>query len=386
MKMVKPPILLMIVMMMAPQILETLYSPALTLITQEYGTSAEQASQTLSIYFVAFALGVAFWGWLSDRVGRRTAMLAGLVIYLLGAVVAVISHTFSVLMLARVMVAFGAAVGSVVTQTMMRDSYSGSELGRVFSVMGMALAISPILGMVSGGLLAGLGQSLYVFLGQLACAFVLLLWCWKSLPETLQQQSTSATRSTLVMWKVIKDRHIWLTALLVTGFNVMIFSYYSLAPFMFEQLGLTRQHFGYSGVLLAMGSFLGAYLNRVLINQQISGDKQILIAIMIALLSALSLLLLQESVWFVIACACVMVAFGLAIPNLLSQALVNYQGALGTAGALLGLIYYLFIGCGLALVGLSQHLFITLLASAVLCLCCWKFLAKARVAQANITQ
>lgn len=185
MKMVKPPILLMIVMMMAPQILETLYSPALTLITQEYGTSAEQASQTLSIYFVAFALGVAFWGWLSDRAGRRTAMLAGLVIYLLGAIVAVISHTFSVLMLARVMVAFGAAVGSVVTQTMMRDSYSGSELGRVFSVMGMALAISPILGMVSGGLLAGLGQSLYVFLGQLACAFVLLLWCWKSLPETL---------------------------------------------------------------------------------------------------------------------------------------------------------------------------------------------------------
>ena len=44
-----------------------------------------------------------------------------------------------------------------------------------------------------------------------------------------------------------------------------------------------------------------------------------------------------------------MLAFGLAIPNVLSQALTRYREQLGTAGALFGLLYYLLIGLGLTI-------------------------------------
>jgi len=54
------PLPLMVATIMAPQVLETLYSPALTAIRTDYNVSAAQASQTLSIYFFAFACGVAF--------------------------------------------------------------------------------------------------------------------------------------------------------------------------------------------------------------------------------------------------------------------------------------------------------------------------------------
>ena len=127
-----PPRWLVVGLMMFPQMVETLYSPVLTQIASQFGVSEGQASQTLSVYFLAFAVGVVCWGRLCDLVGRRPAMLAGLFTYGVGTLLALLASEFETLLLARVVSAFGAAVGSVVTQTMLRDSYQGSDLARVF--------------------------------------------------------------------------------------------------------------------------------------------------------------------------------------------------------------------------------------------------------------
>jgi len=52
----------------------------------------------------------------------------------------------------------------------------------------------------------------------------------------------------------------------------------------------------------------------------------------------------------------VVLAFGMAIPNVLGAALVGYQDRLGTAAAVFGLLYYLAIGAGLTLVTWAQDL------------------------------
>jgi MFS family permease len=96
-----------------------------------------QASQTLSVYFLAFAAGVVCWGRLCDLIGGA-AMLAGLLNRA--------PHRWRCWPLNLKPCCWpghrglGAAVGSVVTQTMLRDSYQGSDLARVFSVMGIALS------------------------------------------------------------------------------------------------------------------------------------------------------------------------------------------------------------------------------------------------------
>jgi MFS family permease len=88
-----------------------------------------------------------------DLIGRRPTILSGLALYLLASLVALFSASFSVLLAARMLAAFGAAVGSVGTQTAIRDRFDGYELARVFSVMGIAMAISPAIGVLSGALL-----------------------------------------------------------------------------------------------------------------------------------------------------------------------------------------------------------------------------------------
>ena len=117
-----PPRWLVVGLMMFPQMVETLYSPVLTQIASQFGVSEGLASQTLSAYFLAFAVGVVCWGRLCDLVGRRPAMLAGLFTYGVGTLLALLASEFETLLLARVVSAFGAAVGSVVTQTILRDS------------------------------------------------------------------------------------------------------------------------------------------------------------------------------------------------------------------------------------------------------------------------
>ena len=66
----------------------------------------------------------------------------------------------------------------------------------------------------------------------------------------------------------------------------------------------------------------------------------------------------------------VVVAFGLAIPNVLSQALLAYREVAGSAGALFGLGYYLLLSLGLAVAASLQDLGL-LLGDAV----CWHFAA-----------
>ncbi len=62
-----------------PQISETIYSPSLPDISHALNTSNSAVQLTLSIYFIGFAIGVFCWGWLSDFIGRRPAMLGGLI-------------------------------------------------------------------------------------------------------------------------------------------------------------------------------------------------------------------------------------------------------------------------------------------------------------------
>lgn len=362
-----PPLWLVVGLMMFPQIVETIYSPVLTHIATQFQVSEGQASQTLSVYFLAFAVGVVCWGRLCDLIGRRPAMLAGLLTYGVGTLLALLANQFETLLLARVISAFGAAVGSVVTQTMLRDSYQGSDLARVFSVMGIALSLSPVLGLLSGGQLASGFGYLGVFSGLLILAALLLLVaCWQ-LPET-----RPATTRKVALWplacRMMKDGGLWSSAMLVALFNTMLFGYYSLAPFLFAGLGLSTGEFGYSGILLALATLLGSLLNKHLLGRGWPPSSLVRLACALALVAGLLVWASQSSLWFLLPMMGIVVAFGLAIPNVLSQALLTYREVAGSAGALFGLGYYLLLSLGLAVAAGLQDLGLLLSGCGLLAL------------------
>ncbi|MDM1369140.1 multidrug effflux MFS transporter [Myroides marinus] len=358
---------LMIVLMMFPQFVETIYSPALTHLAKAFDVPKETTLLTISIYFIAFALGVIFWGILSDYIGRRKAMLSGLITYTLASVLALLATNFETILIARFIAAFGIAVGSVITQTMMRDSYTGVELAKVFSIMGIALSVSPVIGLLTGGVLSNHYGYWGVFTVLATLSILLFGTSFFSLNET-KQTTDKITFSKIVELakKMYTDSLLWKYALLVMGYNVLLFSYYSFAPFIFEQQGLSPTVYGYSGVILALGSFIGSTLNKRLLEKGYQPITLMKIAATIAIFNALVLILVGNTLYFLIPMVFIVTAFGIAIPNILSQALLQYKSSIGTASALFGLLYYILIGTGLYISSIMPNITVVMITFSVI--------------------
>jgi predicted MFS family arabinose efflux permease len=194
-------------------------------------------------------------------------------------------------------------------------------------------------------------------------AAALLLGCLWLMPETRPHNLRGGSFLD-VLRRMAGDRRIALAAILVAAFNISLFSYYSLAPFLFARFDLDALAFGYSGVALAAGSLFGALLNRRLLRQNVPLGQMLAIACILHLAGAAAVYVLRESLWFVAPVALVTLAYAMAIPLVLGSALSAYGDCRGTAGAIFGLFYYLLIGAGLLAAGWGQSLGASLLLCA----------------------
>ena len=179
-----PAIWLIILMAGLPQFAETVYTPTLPEIANALKTSVPMVEYTLTIYLFGFAIGTLFWGKLSDSIGRKSCVIAGLFIFILGCIGCYFSNTITLLLISRFVQAFGGSIGSVLTQTICRDAFQGPSLGKVYASVGSALAIFPAIGPVIGGTIASNFAWFNIFLVLLVAATLLLVLVIIYLPET----------------------------------------------------------------------------------------------------------------------------------------------------------------------------------------------------------
>ncbi|MDA4470033.1 MFS transporter, partial [Escherichia coli] len=127
--------------------------------------------------------GVLLWGRLADRIGRRPALLCGLGVFAVAALGGLMAGSFGQVLLAQALAAVGAAAASVVTQTVLRDHLQGPALAQAFSWIGMALALSPAIGLALGTLLVAANGYVGVQSGLLLIAALLAVACLAGLRE-----------------------------------------------------------------------------------------------------------------------------------------------------------------------------------------------------------
>lgn len=352
------PIWLLTLLVMLPQFVETIYSPVLPMVQQQFGVKEEAATLTISLYFIAFALGVAFWGVQCDRIGRKKSLEYGLITYGIGTLAAVFAPNFMILLGARIISAFGISVGSIVTQTILRDSYDKDNISKVFSWIGIVLSISPVVGMITGSVLASSVGHQGVFITLCLLGILFFALSKQKISET-HHSVKEINAGTLInlLRRMLHDKAIIRCCLLIMSFNVLLFSYYSLAPFIFKKYHYSSYVFGYSSVILACGTFAGAKLNRSLILKNIQPKYLVKASTFSAFVASIFVWILSSTgIYFLIPYFFIVMAFSIAIPNILSTALMNYKNETGSAGALLGLIYYVLIGSGLVSIGFIQNL------------------------------
>ncbi|WP_342479575.1 multidrug effflux MFS transporter [Paenibacillus sp. FSL F4-0097] len=347
-----PSLLLMIVLVAFPQISETIYTPSLPDIAVALGATNSSVQLTLSIYFIGFALGVFSWGWLSDFIGRRSSMLAGLLVYGMGSLMCFYSESIHLLLVSRFIQAFGAATGSIITQTILRESVSGNKRHVMFAQISAVIAFTPAVGPLIGGWVDQAFGFRAVFFTLVMMSVLLFMYAFWKLPETTDVSMRKKVAILPIVKKMLALPRVLVFGLLIGGINGILFSYYAEAPFIFiEHFQISPGVYGFLGIIVALASIVGAMISKRLLILY-APEKIIHIGCLVMAGGALLLTIASslDSLPDMIVIVCILIALfvllmgaGIALPNCLSLALVQFQDVVGTAGAIFSLGYYLLV-------------------------------------------
>ncbi len=351
-----PAIWLIVLIVGLPQLSETVYSPALPDIAKALKALESMVEHTLTIFLFGFAIGTLFWGKLSDHVGRKPCVLAGLLVFVLGSAGCYLSTSIEMLMISRFIQAFGGSIGSVVGQAICRDAFHGPALGRVYSSAGSALAVFPAVGPVVGGFIAQYFGWRAIFLFLIVFAIILAFFVMARLPETHLAENRKPISLISVGLSLLKDKKVIGFGLIVAACNGIAFSYFAEGSFyLINILGLCPREYGLSFVAIAAATMLGGIVSRRLHSSHSS--KQIMsyglwiIFVSTLLFSATALfnaLIMPLRAIFMIGTTILsqmstMFGVCMATSNALALSLADYKWCIGTASSLFGFYYYVLI-------------------------------------------
>lgn len=160
--------------------------PALPQIAGALGLSGSNEQQWIvTAYLLGFGVAQIIYGPLADRFGRKAPLLVGLAIYVIFSVVAASAVSIEMLLIARVFQGVGSAATRVLTISIVRDCYSGSQMARVMSLSFIVFLAVPILAPSIGQIIMLVLPWRGIFGALALFGTTVIVWTTLRLPETL---------------------------------------------------------------------------------------------------------------------------------------------------------------------------------------------------------
>lgn len=131
-----------------------LYLPTLPVIGRDFGATPAAVQLTFIAFFIGMAMGQLVYGPVSDRMGRRPAILFGCGLFTVSSIACAFAPTIDWLVAGRFVQALGCCAGMVVARAVVRDRYDHRDSARIFSLLVLVLAVAPMLAPSIGGWLA----------------------------------------------------------------------------------------------------------------------------------------------------------------------------------------------------------------------------------------
>jgi DHA1 family bicyclomycin/chloramphenicol resistance-like MFS transporter len=242
--------------------------PALAEIGRDLGVAHANDSQlVVTFLFSGLMIGQLIYGPLSDSIGRKPAIYAGLVLYMTGCILSTMAWSFEVMLAGRMLQGLGAAASRIVTIALVRDQYSGRAMARIMSLITTVFivvpALAPLLG--QGILLVASWRAIFGVL--LTLAAIGFVWFLLRQPETLpraRRKPFSLTGIGRGVIEILRNRQAFgytASAGLVMGAFIGYLS--SAAQVMQQQYGLGTHfpfYFGSLALCIGMASFSNSRL------------------------------------------------------------------------------------------------------------------------------
>jgi len=325
-----------------------MYLPSTPTIAANLHASQSLVQLTLSGCLAGLAVGQLVAGPVSDGLGRKKPLLAGLVAFTVLSVACAAAPDIGALIAFRFLQGMAGAGGVVLSLAIVRDLYTGTELARVLGSLMLVFGLAPVLAPVIGGQILRFTSWRGVF-GVLAAIGLLLFLLSAFLPETLPPERRTPSRLHQFVTDsrtLVRDRQYVGYTLAIACGNAALITYISALPFIVEDAyhkspQLFSLFFMINSIGLVAMAQLGARLVKripvplvVLVSQFVmaAGAVGFLTA---ALIGHPPLAALLVPLFFFLS------FFGSMRPNATAIALTNQGAIAGTASAWVGALPFL---------------------------------------------
>jgi len=252
-----------------PPLTMDLYLPALPQMTETFSTTHSMINLTLGAYMIAFAVGMLFWGPLSERTGRKPILFAALSLYITGSLLCAASFTVETLIAARIVQGFAGGGVTVIGTSIVKDLFSGRERERVMATVMSLVLIAPMVAPILGAFLLKVASwhMMFVALAVFGCFVLALVTQYR---ETLDEKSTGPF---LKSWNrlgvvLINPRFAFLL-LIFSAAPMCLMAFIGISSYVYvDGFGMSEQMFSFifafNAVCAMVGPTLYLRLSRVI--------------------------------------------------------------------------------------------------------------------------
>ncbi|WP_327214747.1 purine nucleoside transporter PunC [Yersinia aleksiciae] len=237
-----------------------MYLPAFGAMQQELQTSAGSISASLSIFLAGFAIAQLIWGPVSDKLGRKPVLLAGLGLFAIGCLGILWVETATQLLILRFIQAIGVCSAAVSWQALVVDRYRDGKANRVFATIMPLVALSPALAPLLGAWLLNHFSWRSIFVVLLAITLLLLIPTAR-----LKERKKSATdkadqgKTAISFWQLLKSPVFGGNVMMFAACSAGFFAWLTGSPFILGDMGYGPNAIGLSYVPQTLAFLLGGF-------------------------------------------------------------------------------------------------------------------------------
>ncbi|MCF1455525.1 Bcr/CflA family efflux MFS transporter [Agrobacterium vitis] len=322
--------------------------PALQQIGEALNVVNENHRQyVVTSYLIGFGCAQLVYGPLSDRFGRRTPMLIGLIVYVLAALAITIVPSFAGLLILRFIQGAGSAGTRVITISIVRDVYGGRQMAEVMSLIMMVFMIIPVIAPGTGQIIMFFGNWHLIFLFIAVGGILTSMWMHMRLPETLTPENRREFTPKVIFegFKIVLTNRIALFYTLASTFIFgALFGFINSAQQIYMGIYGLGVWFPFAFAAVAIFMALSSYVNSKLVGR--IGMRRLSHGSLLGFITINALWLMAETfgptplpfVVFMAFFAVSMFQFGWIGGNFQTLAIEPLGHVAGTASSVLGFI------------------------------------------------
>ena len=338
-----------------------IYLASMPSMTEALAATPEEVQLTLSVYMYGWGFAQLVAGPLSDRHGRRPALLYGLAVFVAASIACALSRNVYVLIAARLAQALSLAPIAVVPRAVVRDLHSGDKAAHMLALMGVVLGIAPVAAPI-------VGSHVHVLFGWqanfiLVALYGAVLWAFvlRTLPETLARRDVDATRPRVVLAnyrRLLRSRTFCGYMLVAASGFSGLFAFIAGSAFVFVSvLGESERGFGLMFGVVMLGNITGSTLGsrlvpRLGIERMVRMGTSLMVVAGLAL-GGLALAGASHPLAIIVPMFAFMVSFMLTMPPATAGALTPFPQIAGSASSLLAFCQFLTASTAALIVGLT---------------------------------